>query len=676
MALAGILAVPSILAACALLVLALRPARRLHQVLAAALLLRAGYVAANAWAESAASVGEARAALATAQWYVLGLPLVTLTLAALLRPWRHDRPLLAAAAVVTAALLAAQALAPQLLIAGVVFTPVGAFAVSGPLVYAFAVLAAGADALLVARAAREAAAARGSAGSPTAAAIGLAFAIFPLYAAGSFLSLLAAAPLNAGLIARAVASLAAGAVVVASLPSLVATFRARRALYAAGGALLLLGALDPLVALGVVGIDGYARALALLRVGFALTLVAAVFRYALADAGLGERRRAAIAVRMALATAIAAALAGVAPLVLGANVVGFVAGAALGGVAIAAAWRPLERPARSIAARLLLAPDDPRAAAERARTYAAAVAAAQGGGAEGERLLAALRADLDISAREHELLAEGLASRDVDRYRRVEVIGKGATADVELAMDEVAGRRVVVKRFRGLRDPAAVLREARALAAVRHPRIVPFLEVDRRDDEVYLVLAFAEGGSARQLLDREGALPAARAVGLALDLLDGLDALHEHGIVHGDVKLENLLLDRDGRGMLGDFGSARFVAPDLADATLAGGAAEGSLSTIAPEALRAAPPAPARDVYAAGAVLYRMLTGQHYVDLSAATVFEARERISLDAPRLPHPKVSRAVETVLRRALEKRPERRYASAREMREALAVALAAA
>ncbi|HVM44643.1 MAG TPA: serine/threonine-protein kinase, partial [Candidatus Thermoplasmatota archaeon] len=227
-----------------------------------------------------------------------------------------------------------------------------------------------------------------------------------------------------------------------------------------------------------------------------------------------------------------------------------------------------------------------------------------------------------------------------------------------------------------LRDPAAALREARALAAVRHPRVVRLREVDRRGDELYLVLEHAPGGSARQLLDRQGPLPPARATRLALDLLEGLDAMHAAGVVHGDVKPENLLLDADGRGVLGDFGSATFHgAAEPADATTAGAGA-GSLSTMSPEALRGAPPAPTRDVYAAGALLYRLLTGEHHVALERASAFEARERITLDPPRLPHPRVPARLEPVLRKALAKRPAERYPSAREMAAALADASAGA
>jgi serine/threonine-protein kinase len=152
-------------------------------------------------------------------------------------------------------------------------------------------------------------------------------------------------------------------------------------------------------------------------------------------------------------------------------------------------------------------------------------------------------------------------------------------------------------------------------------------------------------------------------------MLEGLAALHARGLVHRDVKAENLLLDREGRGLLGDFGSARFEV----DLDVAATGLGGSLATVAPEVLRRRAPTPASDVYATGALLYRLLTGEHYVALDGADAFEARERILLDSPRLPHPRVPASLEAVLRRALAKAPGERPTDAATMRDALSEVL---
>jgi serine/threonine protein kinase len=265
-------------------------------------------------------------------------------------------------------------------------------------------------------------------------------------------------------------------------------------------------------------------------------------------------------------------------------------------------------------------------------------------------MLADLRADLGVTEREHELLLRGIESREtMGRYALKEELARGATASVHLATDTETGREVVVKRYHSARDGARVIAEARALQAVRSPRIVRLLHVDRRDGEPFLVMERAAGGSAR------GPLPPERAVALVADLLEGLDALHAGGLVHGDVKCENLLVDADGRGLLADFGSARAIDPA---ATLTGGVVEGTLATLAPEVARGGRPSPASDVYGAAAVLYRLLTGEHPIDLAGLDALAARDRILREPPLLPHPRVPAPIEGPLRAALAKRPEDR------------------
>lgn len=545
---------------------------------------------------------------------------------------------------------------------------------SGPFLYGLAAASALAEAFVVTvavgAAARPDATAAERARAPW---FAFAFSLLPLHSAAFFLAYAALGSTSLftpAFVVRATATIGAGVIITAQLVRLSRTSgRLPRALVGVLAILAALGVVDAIAAtfpaLLFARAPGFEGSVLVVRVAFAFSLAVAATRYGMLGAGGGERARTAGIATAVLGVFLGMIVAFAAVSALGANAIGLAVAALVGAGTPVAVWGTLRRAAEQI----LLAPDDPRAVAERARTYAAAVAAAAGAGPEGERLLAQLRDDLGVSMREHDLLVQGVASRDREKYQKIETLGHGSTAQVELAVDEVAGKRVVIKRFKGLRDPAAVLQEARALAAVRHPRIVPFLEVDKRGDDVYLVLAYAEGGNARQLVEREGPLPPARALALARDVLEGLEALHAAGIMHCDLKLENLLLDVEGRGILGDFGSARFSAPDLADATLAGGAAEGSLSTISPEALRGAPPAPERDIYAAGALLYRLLTGEHYVELANATVFQAHERIRLDAPRLSHPRVPVALIPILAKALAKRPDERYHSARAFRESL-------
>lgn len=638
--------------------------------------------AANSLLLTAGDLRTATAAANLSMWYSIPIPLLLIASVPLLvegrGPGKRVLVGLSILAVATLAGLALFAADRSIFVRSVAPFGEGYAIESGPLQYAFAiatVLVEAGSALYAATRARDPRA--DVVVRQRAALVAVGIGVLAVHLAGFFVVFVAFDPTVWGqrlVWGRIVATFVGGAIAAWSI------LRATGATAVPGrsigiGAVALsggLGVVDGLVRMGRfygIAYPGYDTSLLLVRLVFALTLGLVALRYGLANAGAAGRRTVARVAAGLVGASLAAAAAALAFLVLGGTLPGLAVAATLGVSAPLMLRARLGEVGRALAHRLLLPPDDPRAVAERARTYAAALAASQGAGEEGARYLAALRADLGISEREHELLAQGVASREKERYHALQTLGRGATAQVELAMDELLGQRVVVKRFRGLRDPAAALKEARALAAVKHARVVPFLEVDRRGDELYLVIAYAEGGSARQLIDRDGPLAPERAVALGRDLLEGLEALHAAGVVHCDVKPENLLLDAAGRGMLGDFGSARFVAPDVADATLTGADAAGSLSTLSPEALRGAPPAPGRDVYASGALLYRLLTGEHYVALEDATVFEARERILLDAPRLPHPRVPASIEPVLRKALAKKPAERYASAREMREAL-------
>ena len=685
------LVVPLVVAASAALLLGVRPSSRAHQAFAALLALHAAFLAAAAALPDAPDARTAGHLAGLMVWHALPTPLLTLVLACAFFARRPHaaawRVVLAGAGLVTLAGLAAFALAPSLFVAGVSQRG-GAFVMSsGPLLYLHAaayVAASGALLVVAARAAADAALPEVK--RLTAAVLGLAFALLPVYSGGYFLSRGLAAPQHFVDIplfgVRAAATLAGAALALALAPRLLRPLRpgARAAALGLLGVLGVLGAVDGLSSfdVGRLRLPGYEGSVLALRVASATLTLFAVLRYGLADAGRGLRRGLRSGAAVAATLAVAATAASLALLTLGPNAVG--AGVALvtGAGAGVLAWRPLRAAAPRAADLLLLPPDDPRAVAERARAYASALAAARRPDGtldpEGERLLAALRADLDVSPREHELLLRGLESRDapagegmLGRYRLEREIGRGAAGSAWLATDE-RGARVVVKR---LSRADRVLAEARALASVRHPRVVRLLEVDRRGDDAFLVLSYAEGGSARALLDAHGPLPPARAAALAMDVLEGLHALHAAGLVHRDVKLENVLLDAEGRALVADFGSARFVE---GDATLTGSGVEGTLATLAPEVVRGRPATPASDAYAVGAVLYRLLTGEHYVDLAGADGFAARERILLDAPRLPHPRVPAALEPVLRRALAKEPAARYASAADMREAIAAALA--
>lgn len=287
-----------------------------------------------------------------------------------------------------------------------------------------------------------------------------------------------------------------------------------------------------------------------------------------------------------------------------------------------------------------------------------------------ERDLAALRARLGVTEQDHELMQHLLRQHHADarpgtaapveaRYRFLRVLGEGGFGRAYLARDVVTGDDVVVKVVFGAGDGADALREAAMARAVASPHVVRVLDVVHGRGQGYVVMEHAEGGSLADLLARRGTLPLHEATRVLRQLLRGLADAHARGIVHGDVKPENVLLARDGRVMLSDFGSARWGREG---ATLAPRSA-GTLAYMSPEQVRGAPPDARSDLYAAAAVFHRCLAGRSHLG-PAADDFTLRRRIMEAPPEVPRDAPAWAT-ALLRRALAKDPRDRPRGALDM-----------
>ncbi len=253
------------------------------------------------------------------------------------------------------------------------------------------------------------------------------------------------------------------------------------------------------------------------------------------------------------------------------------------------------------------------------------------------------------------------------RYRFIEKIGQGGMAKVFLAEDVSLHRKVAIKVL-GERyaDDAQFVerfqREARAAAGLNHPNIVQVYDHGRANGSYYIAMEYLEGPTLDDVIADEGHLPARRAIDLTLQILAALRFAHRHGVVHRDVKPQNMILLRDGRVKVTDFGIARAGSSEMTEA----GSIIGTAQYISPEQARGLPVGPPADLYSVGVVLYKMLTGRVPFDGESAVAVAMRHVQERPVPPSHlNPDVQPDLERVVMRALAKEVDRRYQTADEM-----------
>ncbi len=258
-----------------------------------------------------------------------------------------------------------------------------------------------------------------------------------------------------------------------------------------------------------------------------------------------------------------------------------------------------------------------------------------------------------------------------NRYQLGRVLGRGGMCIVYQAWDTRLQRYVAVKRLEpplneDARTRARFDREGRALAQLSHPNLVTLIDRGSTEDEDYLVFEYVEGRSLKDLC-REGQVSAAEAGRISGQIAEGLAVAHLAGIVHRDVKPQNILIDREGHAKVGDFGIA--TGPDWTRVTRAGSII-GSARYMSPEQVRSKPVDSRSDVYSLGVVMYEMLAGHPPFD---GTNMPEIARQHLTAPPQPLSEVRDDVppglERVVMRCLEKLPEDRFSSMDELLGAL-------
>jgi chaperonin cofactor prefoldin len=246
------------------------------------------------------------------------------------------------------------------------------------------------------------------------------------------------------------------------------------------------------------------------------------------------------------------------------------------------------------------------------------------------------------------------------RYELLSRLGRGGMAEVFRAHDQRLGRQVAVKVLAPhlLADARSVDRfdrEARAAASLNHPNIVNVFDAVNDGDTHAIVMELVEGPTLADVIEQEGQLSLADAVQTSIGIADALQAAHDRGLVHHDVKPRNVLFDTDGALKVTDFGIARAASSDITTI-------QGSPPYLAPEQARGGQSDRRSDVYALGCVLFEMLAGRPPFegDSSSAIVMA---HIDAPVPRLSgfRPDVPRDLEQVVNRALAKDPAARYDS---------------
>lgn len=202
----------------------------------------------------------------------------------------------------------------------------------------------------------------------------------------------------------------------------------------------------------------------------------------------------------------------------------------------------------------------------------------------------------------------------IGRFEIRRLLGEGAQSAVFLAWDPHLQREVAIKTLH-FSDAvpgqgAALLQEARAVASLRHPGIVPVFEAGEQQGDPYLVFEYVEGPTLAQLMAQQGAMPAARAVEIACGVLGAIGEAHRHGIVHRDLKPSNILISGTGEARVMDFG----IATRVAEAPRQQGAAlVGTPSYMAPEYIESRQYTFRSDLFAVGLILYEMVSGERAV---------------------------------------------------------------
>jgi serine/threonine protein kinase/beta-lactam-binding protein with PASTA domain len=254
------------------------------------------------------------------------------------------------------------------------------------------------------------------------------------------------------------------------------------------------------------------------------------------------------------------------------------------------------------------------------------------------------------------------------RYEIIERVGGGGMALVYKALDTLLGRKVAVKILRQqfTNDDEFIKRfrrEAQAAASLSHPNVVSIYDVGQDGDVHYIVMEYVEGNNLNEKIKEQAPLQIDDAVNIACQICDALDHAHQNQIIHRDIKPHNIMIGKNGRVKVTDFGIARAAtSTDITET----GSVLGSVHYFSPEHAKGIQQGAKSDLYSLGIVIYQMLTGKlPFIGESPISVALKHLQAKVEEPRKVNPLIPQSVENIILRSLRKNPDERYFSAKEM-----------
>jgi eukaryotic-like serine/threonine-protein kinase len=265
------------------------------------------------------------------------------------------------------------------------------------------------------------------------------------------------------------------------------------------------------------------------------------------------------------------------------------------------------------------------------------------------------------------------------KYEIKRTLGRGAMGIVYEGWDPIIARRVAIKTVKlpeNADDPeteealARFRREAQAAGRLTHPNIVGVFDYGETNDLAYIVMEFVDGPPLKSLLDKEERFALTDALRVMEDLLAGLQFSHERGVVHRDIKPANVMLTSAGQVKIADFGIARIESSSMTQA----GTLLGTPAYMSPEQFMGQVVDARTDIYSSGVLLYQLLTGERPFEGGLSAIMHKALNTEPPVPSQLSVTAPPALDAVVRRAMAKRPEDRFASANAFAEAVRTALA--